>query len=653
MKNEQRKNRGRSSPVTVRRCALIVILLVVNCSLLIGLDFSFRPKGFVLIPMGPGNESEGKNDRYSVGGGGELGFEIDLSTVWSNPLGLGYTAGLEAGVLVNALQGDKAENVSFYSFGGVMGLYYFPLSRFFTRVDGAVGVQMSARDMGGTTGRSDPGLFWRLGGEIGFRFTPGFTLAADTGWRQFSNSGSVANSGLYAGLTAQITFQTGKASGREGINASLDQYDAIYPAFMRLYQSNALGNVVLRNNENAEIRDVALFFRASGYTASEFPCGTVPVIPRGRSAELPLLADFSPGILQFTDSGRVLGELVIRYRFLGQERETVRAVTVATHNRNTVTGDIASLAAFISPTSPETLDFARFVAGLSRANLRAGHSLNMQFSVWFLEALRASKIRLGKTYADESEAQYPAETLSYRTGSARDLALLFSSGLEGVGIKSAFIRAEGDFLVALNLGIGQSAAETLFNGLDRVLVIDGEIWLPLSMSAFNEGFMACWMKGADVLNRAFETGARIDFVIVEEAWSSYSPAPLPELGRDIIRTDTEAAAREVNRAMDQYVSQELTPILGQVQAQVMANPTAALYNRLGILQARSGRIAEAKSSYERAAGMGSVPAMTNRGNIALVERDYAAAERWFRQALERDKENSAAKRGMEKIAGNR
>ncbi|MDR0400454.1 MAG: tetratricopeptide repeat protein, partial [Treponema sp.] len=76
--------------------------------------------------------------------------------------------------------------------------------------------------------------------------------------------------------------------------------------------------------------------------------------------------------------------------------------------------------------------------------------------------------------------------------------------------------------------------------------------------------------------------------------------------------------------------------------------TAALYNRLGILLVRSGQTGEAKAAYERAAGMGLVPAMTNRGNLALIEKDYASAERWFKEALARDPGNQTALRGMEK-----
>jgi MFS family permease len=54
-------------------------------------------------------------------------------------------------------------------------------------------------------------------------------------------------------------------------------------------------------------------------------------------------------------------------------------------------------------------------------------------------------------------------------------------------------------------------------------------------------------------------------------------------------------------------------VLQQVQRQANANPTAASINRLGIVQARTGRISDAKASYERAAGMGFVPAMTQIG----------------------------------------
>jgi hypothetical protein len=173
------------------------------------------------------------------------------------------------------------------------------------------------------------------------------------------------------------------------------------------------------------------------------------------------------------------------------------------------------------------------------------------------------------------------------------------------------------------------------------------------MAAFNEGFTAAWTRGVKVLSETFTAGKQADFIMVEEAWAIYPPAPLPEQGGRAIRTDAEAATAEANRVMQLYVEQEIQPIVRQVQTQINSNPSAALYNRLGIVQVRAGRTAEGKASYERAAGMGSVPAMTNRGNLALIERDNATAERWFRQALTSDSGNEAAKRGLEQAAENR
>ena len=632
-------------------CSLLTILLLfsIPCSLLPAFDLFLRPKAFAFIPMGSGNQAADGNARYDIGGGAEADFEIDFSSIWPNPLGLGYTAGITGGMLSNGVKTETNQNLQIFSAGGVLGLYYFPASRLFTRLDGAAGIYQPSLE--GTSGSSD--MFWRAGGEVGFRFTPGFTLALNSGWRQFTASGGALNSGVYVGLTAQITFRTAAAGRSEGVRASLDQFEVVYPAFMQLYQETPIGIVEIANNENAEVCNVRLYFRASPYTASEFPSGTVPFIARGSSTQLPLVADFSPAILRFSDSGRIVGELVIRYEFLGEEREAVRALSVAVSNRNKVTkGDAAALAAFISPTSPEVLDFSKSVAGLARANRQIGHNSNMQYAIWLFEALRAAGIRLGETYSPEDEAQFPAETLAYGSGASRDLALLFAAGLESVGIASAFVDTEDDFLVAVSLDVNQSGTETLFSSPERILIIDGNAWLPMSMGAFNEGFTAAWTKGASVLKQNFALGREAGFVIVEDAWAVYPPALLSGQEGSVIRTNAETAEREVGRAMQAYINQEILPLIQKLGSEQGAS-SAAGQNRMGILYARAGRISDAKASYERAAGMGSVPAMTNRGNLALTERDYAAAERWFRQALARDSQNKAALRGMEQVEAKR
>jgi len=640
----------------ITHCSILIahlFLLVAPCY---SIDFLFRPKGSVFIPMGAGNNPSqsitAKNiSRYDVGGAADIGLELDLSTGIPNPFGIGYSAGLEAGWTTNPLHSDDPKNMAIYSLGGSGGLNYFPLSRLFLRIDGAAGVYRASLD-----GYLSPyGFLWRAGGEAGFRFSPSLLLAANSGWRQYEDSRTgyqPANSGFYAGLTAQLTLEGGGSSGRSGAEGVFVQYDPVYPSFLQLYQSFPIGNVVIRNKENAEIRNVRLSFRASPYTASEYSSGSVAIIPRGGEAEISLLADFSPAILRFTDNSRILGEIVIRYNFLGKEREAVSAVTVSSYSRNTVTeGDMAALAAFISPTSPEILEYSKYIIGLARSRQRIGHNQNMQYAIWLFEGLRALGIRVGETANRENEAQFPAETLAFGKGSSRDVGLLFAAALESVGISTAFIKVGTDYIIAVDLSVEPDATETMFNNPDKVLSINNEAWLPIAMSSFDAGFIASWTRAATTLNQAFERGVSADFVMTKDAWAVYPPAPLPELGSRAGYTNSETVLAETDHVIDQYITQDIMPLVWRVEAQISRNPTAALYNRLGILLARAGRISEAKTNYERAANMGLIPAMTNRGNLSLAERDYETAERWFRRALELDSRNSSALRGMERVEG--
>jgi hypothetical protein len=631
--------------VEVKSIVHSIAVVIVFClpAGLCALDFSLRPGGFVSFPGGAGNISADGNKRYSIGGGGALGFELDFASIWPNPLGLGYTAGIEGALQFHNLQSPAEGPVQLYAIGGGLGLYYFPLSRLFTRLDLALGGYQGL----GEASKGSPGMWSRFGGEAGFRFTPAFITTLNLGWREYGNSSSLFNSGLYLGLGVQITFEAGSSAAGEGAAVTLAQDEGVYPAFLSLYQQNPIGTISIRNNENAEIRDIRISFRAGNYTSSEFPCGTLSMIPRGRSAELPLYADFSPEILRFTDTGRILGEVIVRYRFLGKEKQSIGTVSLQAHNRNTFAGaDPAGLAAFVSPNALEPLEFSKYASGLARAGRRTGLNPNMQLAVWLLEGLRAAGIRLNNAHTIAGEVQFPSETLGFRTGTNVDLGLLYAAELEAAGVPCAIVPLENDFIVACRLEADKAAATLLFNSLDRVLLIDDEAWLPISMNAFNQGFTAAWDRGVQTLNAAFTGG--VIFISLAKAWTVYPPAPLPAQGGHGIRADETVLTRETNLALQQYIDRELTPRLRELQREAAANPTAAIYNQLGILLVRTGRVSEAKTAYERAAGMGLTAAMTNRGNLALIEKDYAAAERWFRQALARDPENITAREGLER-----
>jgi len=510
------------------------------------LDFSLHPRGFAFIPSGDGNVTAGNNERYNVGGGGAIGFDFDIASVLSNPIGIGYTLGVEGALLSSPFKYDDGQ-LSVYSFGGTLGLYYFPLSRLPVRFEGGVGVY-SAND---SEYKISSNLWYALGGETGFRFTPNITLTAGAGWRQLQGSAGTLNSGVYAGAGLRFTFEIGEQSSG-GAGVSFTQDDGVYPVLTPLYQQFPFGSAKILNNENAEIRNVRVFFRAGNYTSSEYPCGEAAIIPKGRSVDFPLNADFSPEVLRFADSGRILGEVVIRYTFLGRERETARTVNVAVYNRNTpAPGDNAALAAFLSATSPDLLLFAKYAAALARTNHRQGLNRNMETVFWLFEAMRQSVKFEQRTERDAGSVQFPAQTLAYGSGSLLDIALLYAAGLQAAGVSAAIItlpgeNSQGEILCAASLGTNAADMAT-----HKMLIVNDEVWLPVAVSRLNDGITAAWNDAVSRIDNLQKNGESGEMIIIEEAWKTYPPAPFPALGVRLVMPDSNTVNTSALRGIEE------------------------------------------------------------------------------------------------------
>jgi tetratricopeptide (TPR) repeat protein len=259
------------------------------------------------------------------------------------------------------------------------------------------------------------------------------------------------------------------------------------------------------------------------------------------------------------------------------------------------------------------------------------------------------------------EVQFPFQTLAYRSGSMVDVGLLLAGALEASGIRAGVMPFGDEIIVAFDLGINKDDAATaaLFNGPNKLLILGDEVWLPVAVAAFEDGFIAAWETAIALIDKILagesdyaeadsdESGAEL--VILEDAWAAYPPAPLPPQNIRNTYAEENAIFAAADGAIKQYIDSELGPKIAALNAQIKATPTAALYNQLGTLNLRSGLTAEAKTAFERAAGMGSVSAMVNRGNMALLEKDLTAAERWFKQAQTAQPNNAGAQRGLEQV----
>jgi TPR repeat protein len=106
--------------------------------------------------------------------------------------------------------------------------------------------------------------------------------------------------------------------------------------------------------------------------------------------------------------------------------------------------------------------------------------------------------------------------------------------------------------------------------------------------------------------------------------------------------------------MMRYISTEFSPKIQRLFDEIKTQGgTASRFNQLGLLYVRAGMTEQAAIEYQRAASLGSVAAMVNLGNLALLGRNYADAERWYTQALRLEPGNRIALNGLNQITESR
>jgi hypothetical protein len=607
------------------------------------------------IPVGK------SRDLFTLGGGADAAFDLDISSILTNPLGLGYSLGPEASYGYVGFNADSG--MTLLSGGLNLSLFYY-INRISLRGGVSFGIFNASYTLNNHQSSSS-NTWWKYSGEAGFRFSPAFILSGYAGFRHYNfQPGDPLYTGIFAGITARLAFETGRRSGR--VEVELQQDEPVFPIYLGLYRNNRIGTLRITNRESAEIRNVSVNFGAGSYTASVFPCGTIPLLGKNRSAEIPLYADFSSLLLNFSEDGKISGEVTIRYELLGAGRSSAETALVSVYNRNSFRWlDPASLAVFVSSTAPELLDYSKYIVGIARNRMRTGLNQKMQQAVFLFEGFRAAGITVSGDRQTPYTAfhrdpglvdyvQFPFQTLAYRSGDVDDLGLLFAGALEAAGIRAAIIPMADEFIVAFSLDIDEEAAGELFNDSGNLLIVDGNVWIPAAMSSAAEGFVNSWYRGINSINSAIGNGEEVNFIVLSDVWASYPPAALNAQDTQYDKPSELSVSRLVETDMLRYISAEFGPKIQEVQNLIRTQGgSAALYNRLGTLYIRAGMYNEARAEYLRSAAMGSAAAMVNLGNLAVISRDFAAAEDWFSQALRADPGSQGARNGLDRAAGRR
>jgi len=114
------------------------------------------------------------------------------------------------------------------------------------------------------------------------------------------------------------------------------------------------------------------------------------------------------------------------------------------------------------------------------------------------------------------------------------------------------------------------------------------------------------------------------------------------IGTLTITNNESAEIRDVSVAF--RFGQRIRTLQEKIKSEGSTPQSAA---QLGLLYVRAGMYDEAKAEYRKAADSGYAPAMVNLGNLAMLDKDFETAKKWFEKALVASPDSKSAKKGLD------
>lgn len=339
---------------------------------------------------------------------------------------------------------------------------------------------------------------------------------------------------------SEITFGLAFLIGKPKTSVKVEKIELItsdiYPAFYKYYADFPIGWVSLKNTTRKLVEArVALhndeYMNYATYTDFlEIPPKSVKTFP--------VTAVFNEKITQVQFAKPATINFIIEARTIDQFRFT-KSTKCVIHSRNGWNGDVSKLRFFVTP------DESR-IMNLTRSFLKAFDESVQSIDTDEVYNLKRARMifnhlsRIGMSYEHDPNlpyykndyVQYPVETLDRKTGDCDDLAVLYASMLESVGIRTAFIDVRSQtedsnahVYLMFDSGVPPDQARRISSNEKKYIVreIDTHqksLWIPIETTLMNASFEKAWEGGAldylreVVINRGIENG-QVKIVDVE------------------------------------------------------------------------------------------------------------------------------------------
>ncbi len=594
---------------------------------------------------------------YKFGGGGTITLDYLLMPFLSLGLHTGYDY-----LPVNTLTVFEPRSLSIVHLGLQAG----------TSIELVKNLTASAYAGGGwyygvtneDTEQNDNNPYLYGGAGISYRLLPGFRIGLEASYRTFL--GLAQNLMLHLGGSVSLG---GGGTGSPGIpsNRNLElldiQLSRVFPVFYGYYDENPLGVALLRNKGSRPIDHVKVFFHVKQYMDNPKLCFTVEQLGPGEERQLPLHALFTDSVLGITEGTKVSASIIVESEIDGKRYANEYVETLSLFDRNAMTWDeTAKAASFVTAKSPDVLRFSKNISGMIKEHVSSALNQNIVLAIAFFQALDVYGIRYeidpSSAYEDLSKnammvdyLQFPRQTLEFRAGDCDDLSILYSALLESVGIETAFITIPGHIYMAFSSGMPEEEARTFFNSQQDIITFDGTVWLPVEITAIEQGFVRAWKLGAAQWRKNFEIG-QTELVPIRSSWRSYSAVGYVGEERTDIKVPTAKELLPVSLdEIERFVETEIYSREQQIRSEISRTGGDLRYlNKLGVLYARYGKTGQAQVQFEKVLEQREyLPALVNLGMLAFLDGDYDEACDYYRRAGRIRADHAAVLLGLARV----
>lgn len=487
-----------------------------------------------------------------------------------------------------------------------------------------------------------PNLIAQLGLRIGLVPSYNFTIDIHPNLKYLHSLGPLEDfNGFLIGLGFSAQYRIGEdpdaALGLiRYIRFGKITIQPVFAALQSYYSKNSLSSIPLTNTVSHKITNVQVSFYQAGFMDAATPSAFIPEILPGETLEAEIYASYNEEIFTTEGITPLTGEIIVSYESKGRQIEQRHNVSYDLHDKTAIVwNDNRKAAAFITPADSALRNYTSFIRQAVKESEVPGINWELQFAIQVYHALT----EIGIMYqADPSlpfakvhentmivdSINFPRDTLKRITGDCDDLAVLFCSLLETVGIETAVITTPGHIFMAFNTKIDSKSYASIHPEREMSISIQGELWIPIEITLIGKSdFQIAWESGIEEYRVYDNDPTHRGFYKTKAAQKIYQPASLRQgdLGLQYgnIKNIINGFTKEIKKI-------ERT-IIQNFENTALNNNNKEDFNTLGINYAQFHQYSKAEEAFSKALSIDPdyLQARINMANLYYLRGDFRKA----------------------------